>query len=284
MLSIPNNNFFYNRSGYIPRYVVVHGTAGGTSAEAIARYFQTVFISSHYVIGTDGEVVQCVLESDGAWANGGITTGHDPWWTPEINPNNLTIAIEHCKPAQDNSSVLTDAQKQSSFQLIKDICDRWNIPKQWADESGGITGHFSIDPVNRSHCPGPFPFDELFTFLNGETMIPAGWHDDGTTLTAPNGHKVVRGFRQYILKQAWDPNNYPLEEERHADPVEKYYPSDEGTLQTFNYSRLCWTPKRGVYVMGVGNEILGCERDLNQTNIPLILSDIKQLAKDAQIL
>ena len=171
MQSITNTNFFPNRSGYSPRYVILHGTAGGSSAEATARYFQTVQVSSNYVIGTDGEVVLCVPEKDGAWANGYLSPGHDPFWNEAINPNLLTISIEHCKPSIDNSNLLTEPQKQASFQLIKDICKRWNIPQRWADKDGGITGHFSLDPVNRSNCPGPYPFDELCSFLNQENTM-----------------------------------------------------------------------------------------------------------------
>jgi len=37
-----------------------------------------------------------------------------------------------------------------------------------ADASGGITGHFSTDPVNRSRCPGAYPWDQLWAFLKGE--------------------------------------------------------------------------------------------------------------------
>jgi N-acetyl-anhydromuramyl-L-alanine amidase AmpD len=40
-----------------------------------------------------------------------------------------------------------------------------------ADAIGGITGHSSIDPVSRSHCPGPYPWDELFTYLNQKNIM-----------------------------------------------------------------------------------------------------------------
>ena len=55
------------------------GTAGGSSAENIAAWFQNpdAQVASHYVIGQDGTVVQCVDESDGAWANGRIESGAD---------------------------------------------------------------------------------------------------------------------------------------------------------------------------------------------------------------
>src|SRR6266566_6813812 len=91
--------------------------------------------------------------------------------------------------------------------------------------------------------------------------VPQGWHDDGTTLTAPNGHKVVRGFRAKVLA-GWDAQDIPLEEERQVAHVEQYYPSDAGAVQTFNFSRLCYTQARGVYKMGIGNELLGCEKAL----------------------
>lgn len=189
---IANNNYFPNREGYLPKYIILHGTAGGTSATAIAQFFQSTEggpnpVSSHYVIGQDGTVVQCVSENDGAYANGVITAGHDPWWDGSVNPNDITISIEHCKPATDNSDQLTDAQKQASFQLIQHLCERHNIPMQAADASGGITGHFSIDPVNRSRCPGPYPWDELYAFLQGEvTVLQISQCSQFFTETVPN--------------------------------------------------------------------------------------------------
>jgi hypothetical protein len=170
---IANANYFPARGGLSPRYVILHGTAGGTSAQAIAQFFASTQggsdpVSSHYIIGTDGTIVQAVSEADGAWANGYLSAGHDPWWDPQINPNNITISIEHCKPTSDNSDALTQPQQNASFKLIYNICQRWNIPMRLADAHGGITGHSSIDPVNRSHCPGTYPWNQLWAFLKGE--------------------------------------------------------------------------------------------------------------------
>lgn len=164
-LWIPSQNYFPDRMGYTPRYVIIHGTAGFNSAQDVGYYFQQADVATHYTIGRDGTLVQHVAEQHGAWGNGYVTEGHDPWWTREINPNWLTISIEHVKPSRDNSDELTAIQAQASFQLVKRICERHNIPKQRADATGGITGHFSMDPVNRWFCPGPYPWDELFAFL-----------------------------------------------------------------------------------------------------------------------
>lgn len=166
-------NYFANRAGHHPSYLILHGTAGFHRAIDVANFFATSAsqVSSHYVVGQDGTVIQCVAEHDGAWANGPIVGDADPWWTPLVNPNWITISIEHVKPSTDNSDPLTTAQREASFALIKDICDRWHIPKRWADASGGITGHFSMDPVNRERCPGNFPWSDLWTYLQGAGMI-----------------------------------------------------------------------------------------------------------------
>ncbi len=176
VIVIPNLNYFLARDGLRPRYIILHGTAGGDNAENIATYFASTQgggnpVSSHYVIGRDGTIVQCVSEEDGAWANGALTAGHDYWWDPAINPNDITISIEHCKPSIDNSDNLTPEQQDASFLLVRHICQRWNILMGPAGAGGGITGHFSLDPVNRSNCPGPYPWNELWTFLKGENTM-----------------------------------------------------------------------------------------------------------------
>ncbi len=164
-LWIPSNNYFPGRAGHAPRWIIIHGTAGFGSAEEVGYYFQRADVATHYIIGRDGVVVQTVDEENAAWANGGVTEGHDAWWSRSLNPNYVTISIEHVKLARDNSDELTEVQKQVSFELVQYICDRHNIPKRWADSQGGITGHYSMDPVQRSFCPGPYPWDELFAFL-----------------------------------------------------------------------------------------------------------------------
>jgi N-acetyl-anhydromuramyl-L-alanine amidase AmpD len=164
-LWLPSHNYFPGRAGHTTRYVIIHGTAGFGSAEEVGRYFQTVDVATHYTIGRDGCIVQSVREHDAAWGNGGVMAGHDPWWTREINPNYLTISIEHVKPHHDNSDELTALQQEVSFTLVRNICLRHQILMQPANEYGGITGHCSMDPITRSFCPGPYPWDELFAYL-----------------------------------------------------------------------------------------------------------------------
>jgi hypothetical protein len=108
--------------------------------------------------------------------------------------------------------------------------------------------------------------------------VPNGWHDDGTTLTAPNGHRVVRGFRDYILNHNWDPANVPLEEEVGLNPLEESNPSlGAGTQQVFNWTVLEWTQSRGVLVAWSGKELmwLRSDRDKLRTQIANLQAQLK---------
>src|SRR5262249_18217359 len=142
VLWIPSTNYFPDREGHRPRWIILHGTAGFPSAEAVGYYFQRANVATHYIIGRDGVIVQTVRESDGAWGNGGISEGHDVWWDRSVNPNNMTISIEHVKPSRDNSDELTEVQTYASFLLVEHICRRHDILRRYANEGGGITGHF----------------------------------------------------------------------------------------------------------------------------------------------
>lgn len=230
----PLSKFFWANANK-PTHIIIHGTAGGSSAKGIGDYYRSLEASGerqssvHFCIGVTGEVYQFVSVKDAAWGNGVVSAGHAPWW--HDNPNNYTISIEHCKPATDNSSPITDAQKASSFALVKFLCGEHGIPARAADATGGVAPHSSIDPVNRARCPGPYPWDELWAYLKGATPVDPmqspyleGWHDDGTTLTAPNGIPVTMGFRAFILadpsRLLWN-GNVPLEKEWNDNGVSR---------------------------------------------------------------
>src|SRR4051794_19294764 len=102
VLWMPTSSHFAGRDGRVARWLILHGTASGTDARAIARNYAASEggddpVSSHYVIGQDGLVVQCVAEADSAWGNGVINgipatdlgfreisdgIHRDAWWDP----------------------------------------------------------------------------------------------------------------------------------------------------------------------------------------------------------
>jgi hypothetical protein len=177
---VPDAFVFPQSGGHTRSWLVIHKTAGFHTAQEVAQYFQAgapqaggmlAKTSVHYVIGLDGTIVQCVREADGAGGNGSLETGHDAFWPTDINLNLVTFSIEHVDPTTDNSTPIPDAQKQASFQLIHDLCQRQQIPMKPADVNGGIAGHFSIDPQSRARCPGNYPWNELWAYLKGKEEV-----------------------------------------------------------------------------------------------------------------
>ena len=73
--------------------------------------------------------------------------------------------------------------------------------------------------------------------------VPSGWSDDGTTLKAPNGVPVVRGFRAFVLANSWDATDVPLGPEQGVAQVEIGDPSiGGGVVQFFEKSgQLSWS-------------------------------------------
>ena len=172
----------------LPHYaIVIHKTAspGMSTAEAIARYFQEGsdgrHVSSHYVIGKDGTIVQCVREKDGAGANSAVPyeLGRSPIFTEDINWNLRTISIEHVDDSSDNSQALTPAQKQASFTLVRDIAQRHSIP------SSRIVGHDSLQPRSKPLCPHTYPLEELRSYVakqNGEKQMSCLRNSNGEVI------------------------------------------------------------------------------------------------------
>src|SRR5258707_4247667 len=156
-------------------------------------------------------------------------------------------------PTLDNSTTPPQAQLSASFALVKWLVDTYHIPLDH------IKTHASIDPVSRARCPGNYPMDELLTFLqNGGLMIPQGWKDDGTTLTAPNGVGVRLGFRDYVLSHNWDAGNIPLAAEQPVSLLEASNPSlGGGTQQVFRWALLGWVQaKNEVIFEWLGQELV----------------------------
>jgi hypothetical protein len=155
-----------------------------------------------------------------------------------------------------------------------------------ADDTTGITGHFSIDPVNRARCPGNFDWNALWNYLNGGnttmTQAPQGWTDDGKTLTAPNKIPVVLGFRDHVLGSNWDKDNWPIEPEKHLDILEQSNPSlGGGQAQTFRWKRLKYTAKSGVIESWLGQELLWYQKQSAQIQTQVAdlqkqIADLKQ--------
>ncbi|WP_461876725.1 peptidoglycan recognition protein family protein [Fusicatenibacter sp.] len=115
--------------------IVIHYTANpGSTAMQNRDYFenlpetQEAQASSHFVVGIEGEVVQCIPTSE---------------WSYASNQRNFdTISIECCHP--DDSGEFTDETYNSVVQLAGFLCRRFNLT------SDDVIRHYD---VTEKLCP-----------------------------------------------------------------------------------------------------------------------------------
>ena len=111
--------------------IVIHYTANpGSSAQANRDYFEglkdehTTKASSHFVIGLDGEIVQCIPSTEISYASN--------------ERNSDTLSIECCHP--DETGQFTDATYQSAVSLTAWLCKRFNLTADDVIRHYDVTG------------------------------------------------------------------------------------------------------------------------------------------------
>lgn len=111
--------------------VVVHYTANpGTSAENNRSYFEglatkrTTKASSHYIIGIDGEIIQCIPLNEQAYASN--------------DRNDDTISIECCHP--DETGEFTKETYESLVALTAALCNEFNLHEDDVIRHYDVTG------------------------------------------------------------------------------------------------------------------------------------------------
>lgn len=131
-------------------------------------------------------------------------------------------------------------------------------------------------------------WEGILTGVPSMSIIPAGWKDDGTTLTAPNGTIVVSGFRNYVLGYpgGWEADNWPLTAEQHISP-ESLEPGNPtigpGARQDFRYRSLGWTAARGTYRIWTGQDILALAKEAHDQQ-QIIAGDIEAFSEIRKLL
>ncbi|MCR5793677.1 MAG: peptidoglycan recognition protein family protein [Lachnospiraceae bacterium] len=124
----------YSRPGIsLPKVdgIVVHYTANpGTDAKANRDYFEnlkdshTTKVSSHFIIGLDGTIYQCIPTTEIAYAS---------------NDRNMdTISIECCHP--DDSGKFTDATYDSLVELTAYLARRFEVKPEKVIRHYDVTG------------------------------------------------------------------------------------------------------------------------------------------------
>lgn len=111
--------------------IVVHYTANpGTSAQNNRDYFENLKaltgpkVSSHFVIGLEGEIIQCIPSSEWAYASN--------------ERNSDTLSIECCHP--DESGKFDAKTYESLVQLTSWLCKRFELTEQQVIRHHDVTG------------------------------------------------------------------------------------------------------------------------------------------------
>ncbi len=114
--------------------IVIHYTANpGTDAMANRNYFESrkncpdkakYKVSSHYIVGLKGDIVQCIPEDEIAYASN--------------ERNEDTISIECCHPSKDGK--FTEQTYQALLSLAAYLCVKYEIPKDSIIRHYDVTG------------------------------------------------------------------------------------------------------------------------------------------------
>lgn len=115
--------------------IVIHWVGNaGSSAISNRNYFEGLkdkkaYASSHYIIGLEGEIIQCVPESEVAYHGN--------------SANSYSIGIENCH--SDWEGKFNDKTYTSLVELCADLCKRYSL-----DPSMALIRHYD---VTKKDCP-----------------------------------------------------------------------------------------------------------------------------------
>ncbi|MFA9381471.1 MAG: RICIN domain-containing protein, partial [Acetanaerobacterium sp.] len=172
-------NCYPDRNGFKPLAWVCH-IADGTLNGTIAWFHNPDSeVSSNYVIGRDGRIVEMVPVNKAAWANGTKEdSSSNAWWgnsTSELvhknksNANYYTISIEFEGYWNVTKGAISTAQRKAAVWLMKYVRSVYRVDIPF--DRDHILGHYQINPITRPNCPGElFPFDQLIEELGGNEI------------------------------------------------------------------------------------------------------------------
>lgn len=130
----------YSRSGEKQgdiKKIVIHWVGNAnTSATANRNYFENLknthktYASAHYIIGLNGEIIQCIPEDEVAFHSGSYSM------------NRKSIGIENCHP--DWNGKFNNATYNSLVELCADILKRYNL------DTTALIRHYD---VTGKQCP-----------------------------------------------------------------------------------------------------------------------------------
>lgn len=166
----PSPNFDQRR----PNYVILHQTTNDSAAKALATLTDPVRkVSTHYLIGREGAVLQLVDEAARAWHAG------ESWWGGSTDLNSASIGIE-----LDNTGDEPFAEPQivALLTLLDDLRTRYRIP------AANVLAHGDVAPTRKVDPSRLFPWRRL-------AAQGFGLWCDAPPAAAPAGFDAMLGLR-----------------------------------------------------------------------------------------
>ena len=157
----PSPNFGPRRDRLTPHLIVLHYTAMQDAQAALDRLCSPeAEVSAHYLIASDGTVIQMVEEAQRAWHAGvGSWAGQD-----DINSRSIGIELDNA-----GTHPFSEPLMRSLEAMLRQIMPRWGI------DPVGVIGHSDMAP-GRKVDPGPH-FD--WTRLARQGLAAPGGQDPG---------------------------------------------------------------------------------------------------------
>lgn len=138
-----------NHNARSPVIIVLHHTEQDSVQESLDTLRSANSggkVSSHYLVGRDGDLYQLVADSERAWHAGGGRWGS----ITDLNSASLGIEIDN-----NGDSPFTQPQIDTLLRLLGDLCNRYNIPRNQ------IIGHADLAPTRKADPSRFFPWQQL---------------------------------------------------------------------------------------------------------------------------
>ncbi|WP_433901814.1 N-acetylmuramoyl-L-alanine amidase [Sphingobacterium puteale] len=170
-----------------PNFVIIHHTAQDSVAQTIKTFqIPRTKVSSHYVIGRNGEIIQMLNDYVRSW-HAGVAK-----WGSIVDMNSCSIGIE-----LDNNGrePFPDAQINSLMTVLDTLKSRYLIP------DNNFIGHADIAPSRKNDPSVFFPWKKLAERGFGI------WYDEGQLITPPDSFNArdalkIIGYDTSNLKAA----------------------------------------------------------------------------------
>lgn len=160
-----------------PNYVIIHHTAQDSLAQTISTFtLPRTQVSSHYVVGRDGEIVQMLNDYLRSWHAGKGRWGSDT----DLNSASIGIELDN-----NGSEPFTTAQIESLLVLLKRLKWKYGIP------TANFIGHSDIAPSRKIDPSIYFPWKKLADegyglWYDEEVVFPVLSYQDSSLIAIEN--------------------------------------------------------------------------------------------------